>query len=226
VTSHTFARNALLLTALHLLVAGAAPPAAGQIDTRRLLSQRVLSLEGSRAPRPLVEEAERFERTPRPLTTDQKAEILRSWGVLSAPGTVLWRLSAADPRSGRGALVLVNPYLVNAAADFMQWVVVPASSPETLKLRYGTGDKMLGLWLRSEGAGRRYLLDCAVAKTALLGPTTLKLTSPGGGTTSWTLGEGDQHVTWVMQASDDGWYDFQLRGDRSWRLHWCEATRL
>jgi len=150
--------------------------------------------------------------------------------VGSTPGTVFVKLTPQSPSvTNRGALVFDSPKLVEGGANYAIWGA--QVSP------FGGSKGALWLWLRPS-AGKKYLIDCAVqsaspqARFAVTGPAgtaPMKVDAIPAG----------QHLTFVLDATDNNWVSFQISGigvtghfnglsssPVEWTLYSCEVTNL
>lgn len=143
--------------------------------------------------------------------------------VGSEPGTVYAKLTPQAPSvTNRGALVFVSAKIVEGGENYATWG--PPSSIGGL-----------ALWLRPS-TGKKYLIDCAVespsqgAHFSVQGPT---------GTAPMQVDAipGGQHLTFVLDATDNKWQQFQINGggsktrigfstDVDWTFYSCEVTNL
>jgi len=152
--------------------------------------------------------------------------------VGSTPGTSFVKLTPQSPSvTNRGALVFDSPKLVEGGQGYATW---------------GAGEfsgsvGALWLWLRPS-AGKKYLIDCAVrsatpqARFAVTGPAgtaPMKVEAIPAG----------QHLTFVLDATDNNWVSFQITGmgaskqingtstgplttRMDWTFYSCEVTNL
>jgi len=150
--------------------------------------------------------------------------------VGSTPGTVFVKLTPQSPSvSNRGALVFDSPKLVEGGQSYAMWGAGAAP--------FGGSVGSLWLWLRPS-AGKKYLIDCAVrsaspqARFAVTGPAgtaPMKVEAIPAG----------QHLTFVLDATDNNWVSFQISGIGApghfggmtsspveWTLYSCEVTNL
>ena len=103
---------------------------------------------------------------PAALSLAEKTKLLASV-ALPGPGTVYVTLRPSYPFvANQGALVFERAREIDCGWDYATWRLwSPNSSPSTdaqLTFEEGKGVKRLGIWFKSEAAGRRYLVDCTV----------------------------------------------------------------
>jgi hypothetical protein len=142
--------------------------------------------------------------------------------VGSEPGTIFVKLTAQAPSvTNRGALVFVSPKLVEGGENYASWGAGILGS--------------LALWLRP-ATGKKYLIDCAVESPTKDAHFTV--TGPSG-TAPMQVGavSGGQHLTFVLDATDNKWQHFEISGvgtrtqigmatGMEWNFYSCEVTNL
>src|SRR6266496_6168537 len=146
------------------------------------------------------------------------------------PGTTFVKLTAKDPSVvNRGALVFVSPTLVEGGENYATWG--PSSANASL---FGS-EGYLGLWLRP-AAGKKYLIDCSVQSGSE--GALFSITGPSGTAPIQVAGvAAGQHLTFVLDATDNKWQGFQIRGvgtknkyglgaKMEWTFYSCEVTNL
>lgn len=171
---------------------------------------------------------------PAGLSAAQKVAVIHALGVESQPGDVYFSVNATQPQAGtRGAVVYIRPWFTDPGTGTAIWQnapVGPPANPANLTNLMGPPPGGIALWVHSEHAGKRYLLDCAVRTGGhpLTGADlqgTFTVTGPGNMAETQVV-QGPAHVTWVMEGTDSGWYGFNLGADRPWTLFSCQATSL
>ncbi len=150
--------------------------------------------------------------------------------VGATPGSPFVKLTPREPSSvNRGALVFVNPALVESGEDYAMW------GPPSANLSLTGSEGHLALWLKPV-AGKKYLIDCAVQSST---PGAVFNVSGSSGAAPMQVaatGVG-QHLTFVLEASDSQWQGFQISGAGSknkaglgtsmgWTFYSCEVTNL
>ncbi len=152
---------------------------------------------------------------PPELSAEAMQAILKSIGAASTPGT---RYVRVTPRlsfvASKASLAFQNAYWVTSADQYARW-----------KPPFNEQDKRVGLWVKSEGAGRKYAIDCSVRQD--VGPKyPFKLWSSNTMLKSFTsTGEG-QHLVFLLAATGAGWYAYQISGGPGWWFYSCEVTHL
>ena len=148
--------------------------------------------------------------------------------VGSTPGTVYVKLTPQSPSvTNRGALVFDSPKLVEGGQNYAIWGAGEAP--------VGGSKGALWLWLRPS-TGKKYLIDCAVRSTSPQAKFTV--TGPAG-TAPMKVDAipAGQHLTFVLDATDNNWVSFQISGVGApkqvigsspveWTFHSCEVTNL
>ena len=148
--------------------------------------------------------------------------------VGSTPGTVYVKLTPQSPSvTNRGALVFDSAKLVEGGQSYATW------GPGD----FGGSVGALWLWLRPS-AGKKYLIDCAVRSAS---PQARFWVTGPAGTAPMMVDAipAGQHLTFVLDATDNNWVSFQisgvgaagqLKGLTSSRVEWtfysCEVTNL
>jgi hypothetical protein len=149
--------------------------------------------------------------------------------VGSAPGSVYVKLSPQEPSAtNRGVLVFVNPKLVETGLNYATWG--PSGN-----INFQGAQGSLMLWLRP-ATGSKYLIDCAVESSS---PNAHFVVTGPNGTAPFDVKAiaGGQHLTFVLEATDNKWQPFQLTGtgtksqygissDVEWTFYSCEVTNL
>ena len=176
---------------------------------------------------------------PRPaaLSLAEKTKLLA--GVaLPGPGTVYVTLRPSYPFvANQAALVFERARVIDCGWDYATWRLwLPNSSPSIdsqLTFEEGKGVKRLGIWFKSEAAGRRYLVDCTVngGGPGNWGSSTLlshvfSVFSGNSLMQETTVPHEGGHVTFVVETQDANWYGFMLMSNPSWTFWSCEITRL
>jgi hypothetical protein len=141
--------------------------------------------------------------------------ILKSLGEKSGPDT---RYIRVTPRisfvASKASLAFKNAYWVTSADQFAQW-----------KPPFDEQGKRVGLWIKSEGAGHKYAIDCSVLQD--VGPKyPFKVWFGNNVLKSFPSTGAGQHLVWLLAATGDGWYAYQISGGPGWWFYSCEATRL
>lgn len=176
--------------------------------------------------------ADRSAQTRRPPQALSALDLKKLAGqVGSEPGSVYVKLTVQEPSAAnRGALVLVDPVLVEGGQNYASWGP-PSSSTNFLGAKGS-----LNLWLRP-ATGKKYLIDCAVESSS---PEAHFVVSGPAGTAPMTVDAipGGQHLTVVLEATDNKWQEFQVHGVGTkknqtsvmtpvdWTLYYCEVTNL
>jgi len=180
-----------------------------------------------------------IKKGPGSLTVAAKVALLKSLGI-PAPGTVYARLTPSRPEAGDyAALVFTRAHQVEGGEGYATWILldVAGSSAEDKKKRQeeGTGQKLLGVWFKSEGANRRYLIDCAVngglasnfgVNSDVEQEFTLRHAQTFAHIQDSVLLRAGDNMTWVAETEDAGWCGFFLMSRSSWTFWSCEITRL
>ena len=146
------------------------------------------------------------------------------------PGDIFVKLTPKDASvANRGALVFVNPTLVEGGENYATW------GPSSANVSLFGSEGYLGIWLRP-AAGKKYLIDCAV-QSASAG-AVFSINGPSGTAPMQVAGVvAGQHLTFVLDATDNKWQGFQIRGVGSknkngfgskmeWTFYSCEVTNL
>lgn len=167
-------------------------------------------------------------RRPPPAPISLSPDAMKSL-VGATPGSLFIKLTPKDPSAvNRGALVFVNPALVEGGEDYAMWG--PAAS---VSLTGSEGH--LALWLRPV-AGKKYLIDCAVQSSTT--GAIFNITGPNGVAPIQIAATGaGQHLIFVLEAGDSQWQGFQISGAGSknkaglgtsmeWTFYSCEVTNL
>jgi hypothetical protein len=168
-------------------------------------------------------------RRPPPAPISLTSDAIKSL-VGATPGAVFVKLTPRDPSVvNRGALVFVNPALVEGGEDYAMW------GPSSGNVSLTGSEGHLALWLRPV-AGKKYLIDCAVQSST---PNAVfNVTGPSGAAPIQVAATGvGQHLTFVLEASDSQWQGFQINGGGSknkaglgtsmeWTFYSCEVINL
>lgn len=149
---------------------------------------------------------------PPPMSPPQRAALLQAAGVSSSgTGNTYVHL---DPRS-----LAVQPH---------GWIIAQGglmSGMPGIDISAGE-DGAVMMNIDSEAAGRMYVVDCAI-DLPLDQTTTFEVKDFfGQGSQTITLAGTSQHVAWVLQTADDGWYTFHATADHAWKLFSCDVSRL
>ena len=149
--------------------------------------------------------------------------------VGSEPGSVYAKLTPQNPSAtNRGALVFLNPTLVEGGENYATWVASGS-------IISGGSEGGLALWLRP-GTGKKYLIDCAVESPSQ-GAHFIVSGPSGNAAAQFEAVPGGQHLSFVLYATDNKWQKFQITaaGLKSrlgvstgvdWTFYSCEATNL
>ena len=164
------------------------------------------------------------------LSLAEKTKLLASV-ALPAPGTVYVTLSPSRPLvANQGALAFEHPQLVDGGWDYVTWKLwhpgVGESYDDKWTLEEGKGVKRTGIWFKSEAAGRRYLVDCAVSRPPTGATQTFSVFRGDALVQETELPDDGGHLVFVVETQDASWYGFTLMSDRTWTFWWCEITRL
>ena len=192
-------------------------------------------LQVAGAPRPTIV----VKKGPGALTLAKKTALLKGLGF-SAPGAVYATLSPSRPEAGSyAALVFTRPHMVEGGSGYATWILLDggdSSAEEKKKTQEeGVGQKLLGIWFKSEGANRRYLIDCAVngglasnfgVSSDAVQEFTLRHAPTLAHIQDSFLRRAGDNMTWVAETQDDGWCGFCLMSQSSWTFWSCEITRL
>lgn len=154
------------------------------------------------------------------LTAEQRRTLLASLDLPTAPGHVYFRVTPGTPNvPDKGGLVFMNAYLVEPMNGYARWSIrepLPNLGPV--------------LWIHSEGAGRRYFVDCAGRAPS---NTAVHVTGPGGLDQTVNGGQAEMHMTWVLEASNGEWYGYNMTPQRvapggfgGFELQSCDVTAL
>ena len=173
---------------------------------------------------------------PGALSLAEKTDLLKAIG-LPGPGTVYVTLSPSRPEvTNHAALAFERPRVLDGGEDYATWGLRDpdtASADSVQPSQEGTGRKRLGIWFKSEAAGRRYLVDCAVNRGAPdsggsdnLSNTFRVSRSDGSHLVSSSVPLGGGHVVFAVETQDASWYGFMLMGHGTWTFWSCEITRL
>jgi hypothetical protein len=199
-------RTAMLaLAGLMGLIAIASPTQAGQGRNNRDEGPR--SFGGRGIERQIQVRSAR--KTPAALTPVEMMAALKLMGK-SEPGSLYVNLTPSQPDvASRGALVFVNADLVEGGEGYAGWTFDYHSESQNQT-------KYLMIWLKS-AANRSYLIDCAVSKEFKpISPearAAFDVVGPDGSTTMFqgVKDVADQHLVFSLNASNAGWYGFQIR---------------
>ena len=150
--------------------------------------------------------------------------------VGSTPGTLYVKLTPQSPSvTNRGALVFDSPKLVEGGQNYAIW---GSQAPPA-------GGSKGSLWLGLRpAAGKKYLIDCAVRSDSP--QASFAVTGPAGTASMKVVAvPGGQHLTFVLDATDNNWVPFQISGTGvpgnfggmtsspvEWTLYSCEVTNL
>jgi len=167
------------------------------------------------------------------LARSDTIELLDAAQLRLGPGTVFATLTPSKPSvANKAALVFERARIVEGGQGWAAWRLWTGDHPELTQAE-GEGEKALFIWMRSEAAGRRYLVDCMVSGggpsdlgTSVDITHTFHVTGPAAFDQSTALPHGGGHVMFVLEAQDDGWYGFSLRSVPSWTFWFCEITRI
>jgi hypothetical protein len=146
------------------------------------------------------------------------------------PGAIFVKLTPKDPSVvNRGALVFAGPTLVEGGENYATW------GPSSTNLALFGSEGHLALWLRP-ATGKKYLIDCSVQSGSE--GALFSITGPSSTAPMQVAGvAGGQHLTFVLDATDNQWQGFQIRGVGSknkygvgtkmeWTFYSCEVTNL
>ena len=175
---------------------------------------------------------------PGALSLAEKTDLLKAIG-LPGPGTVYVTLSPSRPlAANHAALAFEHANIVDGGWDYATWRLFDTEAlqadNEKSKAENGTGLKRLGIWFKSEGADRRYLLDCTVnggSATDWGGSSkakqAFKVLRPDAALVQETaVPRAGGHVACLVEVQDASWYGFILLSAYSWTFWSCEITRL
>jgi hypothetical protein len=143
-------------------------------------------------------------------------------------------LSALDVKKLAGLVgsapgsVYVSPKLVETGLNYATW-----GPPGNINFQGAQGSLML--WLRP-ATGGKYLIDCAVESSS---PNAHFVVTGPNGTAPLDVKAiaGGQHLTFVLESTDNKWQPFQITGTGTksqygisstveWTFYSCEVTNL
>jgi len=152
---------------------------------------------------------------PPDLSVALKKEMLKELNLSPGPGSVYIKLTPRNSYvAGKGFLYFRNPIVVTGKDDNAAWGP-PLNDTE----------KFVEISLKSEAAGRRYLIDCAVNQTA---GSNFKIWKGYNDLlqTIESAGAPGQHLVFLLDATDNGWHMFKISGGAGWYFYSCEVTNL
>jgi hypothetical protein len=141
------------------------------------------------------------------------------------PGALYVLLTPSQPTvANRGALVFVQPSLVESGEGYVDFSVPP--------LAEGPPTGHVVLWLKSLG-NAKYLIDCFVSGSVPTVP--FKVTGPDGSFQTSKLSQAKGHLLFTLDATTAGWYRFEISSGGKineggtgykWHFYSCEVTNL
>jgi hypothetical protein len=160
---------------------------------------------------------------PPALSLVQKNQILKSLNLpaLTGPGSVYVKLNTRDTYvADKGFLNFIKAKVMDGGGESGYTSLGWGSQPK---------DNVVEIHLKSEAAGRRYLIDCRV--NSWQGHGTFKIWNGNGDLLQTIEGTGPQashgqHLVFVLEAADDGWHEFRIAGNSDWWFYSCEVTNL
>ena len=161
---------------------------------------------------------------PKPLSNEQRTELLRGFGVSDPPNATYAHASPGRSNiPGRMSLVFVGASVVNGSADFVSFPGYGTTSPTKLHVAKMKDPQFAGLWIKSEHPGARYLVECGVSTDHELG---LGLEADGNPVQFQIVAAGSSQVAWLVDSPDAQWHSYELQGASAWSMHGCKATRV
>ena len=213
--------------ALALAVLGACPPAwsqtrGGQGPASGVQARGQIFKGRGDARRREAEKEMPAPKAPPKITAAQIASYLKSLKLPPTPGSTYVTLSVQTPSvANKGHLTFQQPHAVYAGENsFALWGKQEQHAQgEWNKIKY------LIVTLKSEAAGRRYLFDCSVRAQHTPSEPFLLL-GAGLEQTFAPVIPGGQHILFVLETVDAGWYWFDINRNEAWYAYSCEVTNL
>ena len=186
--------------------------------------------QGAVTPKVLVFKSEGVFRTanrqaqpssaPSTLSVAEKNQLLKSLNLppLRGAGSVYLRLNPRDTYvADKGFLNFMKAKWLDGDGD-SGYAALGWGDPK---------DNVVEIHLKSEAAGRRYLIDCYVLTSE--GP--FRIWNGNGDLLQTIEGTGQeashgQHLVFVLEAAADGWHEFRISGSSHWWFRSCEVTNL
>ena len=148
---------------------------------------------------------------PPDLSAAAKADMVKALG-LQGPGSLYFKVTPRNSKvPSRGEIDFFHPTEV---ADGVYW-------------SDAANDwwKFVQIYVKSEGMARRYLIDCSVQGGMMKkdkGPFKIWLNEK----LLQTVEPDQEHIIVLLETTDSGWYEFEIRGGPVWSFHSCEVTRF
>jgi len=213
--------------ALAAAVLGACPPAwsqtrGGQGPASGVQAQgQIFKGRGDARRRESEKEKATAPKAPPKITAAQIASYLKGFKLPPTPGSTYVTLSVQTPSvANKGYLTFAQTHLVNAGENYGNWGLQQQVQGEWQTAGY------LFVSLKSEAAGRRYLFDCSVHAPGIPSEPFLLSGPDGLEQTFAAVIPGGQHLLFVLETIDAGWYQFAVRRKRAWYAYSCEVTNL
>lgn len=164
---------------------------------------------------------------PKSLSSTEKAALLhQEFGIDAEPSSTYARVDPSDAEAkGKASLVFAGAEIVNAAQSFASWKALDEDDFLEAFAHAFSGvpyPHYAGLWLKAEGQGSRYLVDCSVWSDG----AGFGVAFDDGTSQSHNLPAGNVHLTWVVESPDAGWHAFRFGGQNAWGLHGCRIDRV
>lgn len=212
--------------ALTLAVLGACPAAWSQaVDVRRSGpggqgQRQIFKGRGSARGREAEKETPAPKAPPK-ITAAQIASFLEGYKLAPTPGSTYVMLSIQTPSvANKGYLNFSQPHAIHTGENsFGLWGKQEQFQGEWQMI------KLLKVSLKSEAAGRRYLFDCSVRAQQHPSEPFL-LVGAGLEQTFAPVIPGGQHLLFVLETVDAGWYKFYISRNQAWYAYSCEVTNL
>ena len=203
----------VLLTAIASLALGQTLLAQRQTRTPPQGTRKVLIFKSKGVSRTSEDDV---SSAPPNLSVALKNEMLKELNLTRGPGSVYIKLTARNNYVlGKGFLFFKNPTAVKGDADNAFWALPDNEKEDFVEIN-----------LKSDAAGRRYLIDCAVKQVGIISPFKIWA---GGNELLQTIesaGVQGQHLVFLLDATDDGWHKFRISCGRGWFFYSCEVTNL
>jgi len=159
------------------------------------------------------------------LSVASKKEMLKELNLPSEPSSVYIKLTPRNSYvAGKGFLHFRNPNVVASSVEHAYWGP-PLNDEKFVEIR-----------LKSEAAGRRYLIDCAVKQVygsnypfkiwKGLMEAGVSFNASDLLQTIESVGAQGQHLVFLLDATDNGWHTFRISGGAGWYFYSCEVTNL
>jgi hypothetical protein len=164
---------------------------------------------------------------PKSLTNFEKKVVLKQLGLNNnEPGAIYWSLSPAQPiSSGKGVLGFIHPDYLSPDRNSAQFIPPKKHIDNNLYPLVQDFDPALAIWLYSEAAGKRYLVDCRVWVYRYPSQRFI-LTGPNHFKTTFSASKKTKVISFVVDSTDAGWYGFHLKLNHRWKTSGCDATRV